>query len=112
MIFYKFGYRLTNQFEPVKVGSIELSSNENDLQIFLNNREQRATPIDGRYILEKITSGLHSVVVSKEGFWPWTKTVSVAENNTRFLYAFIFPKSGIITEKISQNIAVVSHIIN
>jgi len=103
LIFYKFGYRLTNQFEPVKVGSIALSSNEAGWQIFLNNREQRVPLENGRYVLKNITPGLHSIVVSKEGFWPWAKTITVAQNNVRALYAFMFPMDGVTVKTVPAN---------
>ena len=34
LTFYTFGFRLTGNFEPVKVGSVELLSNESGVQIF------------------------------------------------------------------------------
>ncbi|MDO8590697.1 MAG: hypothetical protein Q7R65_01825 [bacterium] len=95
IIFYKFGYRVTNQLEPVKVGSIELSANEEGVQIFLNNREQKVPFENNRYVLRNITPGLHSIVVSKDGFWPWAKTIAVAQNNVRKLYAFLLPMDGV-----------------
>lgn len=103
LIFYKFGYRLTKELEPVKVGSIELASNENRSQIFLNNREQQLPLENGRYVLRKITPGLHSILVSKDGFWPWAKTVAVAPNNTRPLYAFTFPMEGVTVKTVPAN---------
>ena len=103
LIFYKLGYRFTNQFEPVKVGSIELFSNEENLQIFLNNREQRVPMENSRYVLRNVTPGLHSVVVSKDGFWPWAKTLSVTQNNTRTLYPFVFPTQGLLVKAVPTN---------
>ena len=102
---YKFGYRLTNQLEPVKVGSIEITSNEDGLQIFLNNREQKVLPENGRYVLKNITPGLHSLVVSKEGFWPWAKTFEVAQNTVRKLYVFVLPMDGLQTKVLPANTA-------
>ncbi|MEK7575336.1 MAG: hypothetical protein AAB511_03875 [Patescibacteria group bacterium] len=103
LILYKFGFRVDNQLTPVRVSAIELSSNESDFQIFLNNREKNVAQVEGVYILKNITPGLHSIVISKEGFWPWTKTVAVNENNVRSLYAFMFPMEGITTEALPSN---------
>ncbi|MSU55373.1 MAG: carboxypeptidase regulatory-like domain-containing protein [Candidatus Taylorbacteria bacterium] len=100
-VLYKFGFRLTNKFEPVKVATIELKSNQSDLQIFLDNRELKASFQDGRYIIKNVIPGLHSVLVSKNGFWPWTKIVNVTENNSKSIYAFIFPTEGATAKKIS-----------
>lgn len=102
LILYKSGYRLTGHFQPVKVGAIELSSNEQNFQIFLNNRDQKISENSGYYVISDVTPGLHSVAVSKESFWPWAKTVSVSENNVRKLYAFMFPISGIAVNPLMQ----------
>jgi len=102
IIFYKFGFRLNNDLAPVRVGSVEISSNVDDPQIILNNRERQIPIENGRYNLKNITPGLHSFVVSKDGFWPWAKTVLVSENNVRSLFAFMFPIDGIEIEKISR----------
>ncbi len=101
LVLYKFGYRLGGHFQPVKVGAIELSSNEQSFQIFLNNREQKIPDNAGLYVISDITPGFHSVVVSKDGFWPWAKTVSVSENSVRELYAFMFPMQGVPTSALN-----------
>jgi len=101
-VFYKFGFRLTNQFVPVKVSAIELTSNETDLRIFIDNREQKVALNDGTYLIQNVIPGAHSILVSKDNFWPWTKTVSVAVNDTRKLYAFIFPMNGVVANPVKS----------
>lgn len=98
--FYAFGFRLTGNFEPVKVGSIEVLSNENEIQIFFDNREKKVTFQNGAYRIEKVAPGFHSVLISKEGFWPWVKTVAVAADTNRVLSAFIFKMDGLETKPI------------
>ena len=100
--FYKFGFRLTNRLEPVKVGAISLYSNESDLQIFLDNREQRPSFADGGFLIKNVTPGLHSLIVSKDGFWPWAKTFRSEPNSARSAYAFIFPVRGLATKPVLE----------
>lgn len=93
-ILYKQGFRIGNGLEPVKVGSIAISGNETDLDIFVDNREKRPVERDDQFIVHGVIPGLRSVLVSKAGFWPWAKTVSVPEGKTVSLYAFVFPMAG------------------
>lgn len=102
-VFYKFGFRLTNQLAPVKVSSIELISNDPDIQIFIDNREQRVALRDGRYLIKNVIPGPHSVLVSKNSFWPWIKTVVIAPNDVRKLYPFVFPMNGAIAQKVAPS---------
>lgn len=104
-VLYKFGFRLTNQLQPVKVSSIELISTEADIKIFIDNREQRVALRDGRYVIKNIIPGLHSVLISKNNFWPWTKTVAVAPKDARTLYPFVFPMDGASAQKVTPGTA-------
>lgn len=98
---YTLGFRLGTRLEPVKVGAIDLSANETGLQIFLDNRERKALFQNGFYLMKNVTPGAHSLLVSKDGFWPWAKTLTVVQNSTRRLYAFIFPMDGISVKTLS-----------
>lgn len=100
LIFYKSGFRLGNNFAPIKVGRVELSSNESGLQIFLDNREKKVSVSETTLTLGKITPGLHSLVVSKNGFWPWAKALTVHPNTARRVYVFLFPMDGVTPTKI------------
>ncbi len=123
LIFYNTGFRLTNHLVPTKIGSIELSSNESDIQIFLDNRPIQISATDHRYTIGDIPPGLHSVMVYKNGFWPWIKSVDISPNTASPVFAFIFPTEGVATatlqpgtnqyndaaKKIAANILPVAH---
>lgn len=99
-VFYKFGFRITNHFQPVKVGLIELKSNEAGAQIFFDNREQKIGFKNDGYLIEDVSPGFHSIMISKEGFWPWTKTIKVAAEARRSLFSFIFSMDGLLTKPV------------
>lgn len=99
-IFYAFGFRLTGSLEPVKIASIELMSNEDGIQIFFDNREKKISLQDGGYRIDKVVPGLHSIMISKDGFWPWAKTVNATADASRVLFAFIFKMDGLETRAI------------
>lgn len=101
-IMYKQGFRLIKGFETVRVGSVLLSSNEKDLQIFLDNRERKAIVRGDKIIISNIIPGTHTLLVSKAGFWPWTKIVEISSNQSRDAFAFLFPMAGVTLEKIAN----------
>lgn len=101
-VFYLLGYRLGSGLEPVKAGSIEVVANEKELSLFLDGREQKPAVRDGTHILKNVTPGAHSILVSKDGFWPWMKTVEVAADAPSRLYAFIFQMAGVETIPLSR----------
>ncbi|GEM_PF-2069528 len=98
--FYKLGFRLSSRFQPVKAGSVELLSNEAGAQIFFDNHEKQIPFQDGRYHIEKVSPGLHSVMLSKQGFWPWAKTINVTADARRSVFAFIFKMGGLPTKPV------------
>jgi hypothetical protein len=102
LLFYQFGFRLADGFEPVRVGSIELLSNEDGLQIILDNRDKRAPLEGGAYYIREISPGLHSLLVFKDGFWPWVKTFYVKSNSVESVFAFLFPVNGLETELVDR----------
>lgn len=95
LIFYKFGYRLTSNFAPTKIGTIEISSNQSGLKMFLNNREKKPLDESGRYVIRNVIPGVHALIISKDGFWPWSKTFQLNDSETRAFYSFLFPMKGI-----------------
>ena len=100
---YKLGFRFTSRFEPVRAGSIELVSNEEGVQIFFDNREKQIPLESGMYRIQRVSPGFHSVMISKEGFWPWTKTVNVTADARRSLFAFIFKSGGLATKSVAAS---------
>ena len=104
-VLYRFGFRLTNRFEPVKVGSVDILSNESGAQIFFDNREKQISFENGVYHVGTVAPGLHSILISKEGFWPWTKTVEVSADTRKTLFAFVFTMDGLLTNVISAGTA-------
>lgn len=105
IVLYKFGFRLSNNFEPVKVSSIELSSNESGLQFFWDNKNAQVPFRDNMYRIQNVTPGLHSLLVYKDGFWPWTKNINTPANATQLVFAFIFPMQGLKTTQVDSNSA-------
>ncbi len=103
LILYKEGYRLGKGFETIKVGSVSLTANENDLQIFIDNREKKPINRGGQLIIPNIIPGTRTILVSKAGFWPWTKTTEIPPNNIKSLYAFVFPMAGLNLKKIQND---------
>ncbi|MCR4311099.1 MAG: hypothetical protein NUV54_00805 [Candidatus Taylorbacteria bacterium] len=103
LIFYHLGFRLNNNLQPVKVGAIELISNQSEVHVFLDNRERFPEEKDGSYVLSSVSPGLHALLVSKDDFWPWAKTVMIYPDVTRSLSVFLFESDGLKTETVSAD---------
>lgn len=95
---YKFGFRLSSELQPVKVGSVEVMSQGRDSQFFFDNREKIIVEKDGFFGIKNVTPGLHSLMVSQNGYWPWAKTFRVHANTNRTISVFMLPMDG--SEKI------------
>ena len=92
---YMFGFRLSSELQPVKVGSVEIVSEERNLQFFFDNRERVLVEKNGFFGIDNITPGLHSLMVSRDGYWPWAKTFRVHANAKRPVSVFLLPMEGI-----------------
>lgn len=103
LILFRSGYRLTNKLALVHVGAIEITSEQSDFKIFLNNIEQKPILSNEHFLISNVTPGIYSIILSKENFWPWTKTFTVLEKETYHIYSFMLPEGGIETKTIPLN---------
>lgn len=95
-VLYQNGYRITPNFKIVKTGTLKLNISLDNPVVFISNEEQETkTALDGSYLVEKITPGAVSVIVSKEGYWPWTKDVIIDEERITELDTFLVPRNPI-----------------
>lgn len=89
--FYMNGYRIGSSLEPVHVGALSVRVAEPGLSIFIDNVERNAAFENGGYAVAGLVPGLHSILLSKEGFWPWMKTFLIESKATTVLTPALFP---------------------
>ena len=74
-------------FSLVKGGSIELTGTDDETKIFLDNKE-----VAKKDLLD-VAPGDHTIILSKDTYWPWKKDVSVSSNKTSALFPFLISKN-------------------
>lgn len=93
MIFYLTGYRLTSDFKIKKTGGIYVYSPQSGSKIFINNLYKESTGIiQSGIFIQNLTPGKYSIIVARDGFWPWQKTIDVKEELVSELRAILVPK--------------------
>lgn len=98
--FYVLGFRLNSDFKITKTGGIYIYSPEFKSDIYLNSRLKKQTGliINGVFI-QSLNPQTYSVLVAKNGYWPWQKKIPVKEEMVSELRALLIsqnPKGEII----------------
>jgi hypothetical protein len=70
-------------------GEIVISHLPENAVIFLDNQENRRLGSDQENIkLKRLTPGVHSVLISNDGYWPWFKEVEIVEGDSQIISPF------------------------
>lgn len=93
VLLYTSGYRLDSGFRLIKTGGLYVSSPVSGSQIFINNELKKETNIlQSGLFLQNLKPGKYSVLIAKEGYWPWLKELEVKEQFVTEARALILPK--------------------
>ncbi len=77
LIAYSRGLRLSPDFHVRAAGSIQIVNLKGGENIFIDNSKVTTTYRSGSFEKKNYSQGEHTVLVAREGFWPWAKTVTV-----------------------------------
>jgi len=80
-------------------GLLQINSLDQTLVFYIDNtKEESKNDINPEF---KIKKGDHTIIVYKEGSWPWTKEIKITEQKTTQINPFFIPQntSGFIIEK-------------
>lgn len=104
IIFYAIGYRFNNFFELIRTGGVFLSGDRSGLQVFVDGKFEKKTGFFQRsFLIPSLKPGLHELVVRKDGFLSWTKTVEVFEEKVTEVRPFVVPEK-VVVENLFQYI--------
>lgn len=95
LFLYATGYRFDSfSFAGLtKTGGIYVGAEEADTEIYLNNELVHETGTFRRaFYIQDLKPGVYSVKVSKIGFYPWEKTLTVFEHRVTEAQAFNIPE--------------------
>jgi len=104
IIFYSFGYRLSDNFKLVKTGGIYIANNESGASVRLNGKVKKSTGmLDRNMLVQNVKPGNYTVNVEKQGYRPWVKYVKVQEELVEVCFPLLIP-SELITVEIPKYI--------
>jgi hypothetical protein len=93
VLFYTTGYRWNSKLHLYKTGGLYVSSPLSGSQIFINNKLEKETNIlQGGLFLQSLKPGAYSVLIAKDGYWPWLKNLKVKEQFVTEARAMLIPK--------------------
>ncbi|MBA3733191.1 hypothetical protein H0W91_02320 [Patescibacteria group bacterium] len=76
---YAAGYRFNN-FVIGKVGHLKMEMPLPLTSVFVDDSEEAVTSADNQALNITLSPGEHTVIVSKLGYFPWTKDISIPSN--------------------------------
>lgn len=89
-VLYQEGNLGFSNWKIVKTGSLEIVLPENNVKIFINEIEKNITnPRELNILFKKVPVGLNSVLISKNGYWPWMKKIEISEGKKTIIYPFL-----------------------
>ncbi|MBU2109891.1 DUF3324 domain-containing protein [Patescibacteria group bacterium] len=92
VLMYSNGYRLDSRFHLTKTGGLYVSSPISGSQIFVNNQLKRTTNIlQTGLFLQNLKPGTYSILIAKEGRWPWKKEIEIKEQMVSEARALLLP---------------------
>ncbi len=96
---YTNGYRIDTGFRFVKTGGLYIETPLPESEIYINNRLTGRSNIIQRGLFEQnLAPGIYFTFVYKEGYWPWSKELTVREGLVSEGHAFLVPREPVIEE--------------
>ncbi len=86
-------------YDKNQKGFLQINSLDETLVIYIDNvKEESQNDINPKF---NIKEGVHSVIIYKDGFWPWTKEVNITRLEKLEITPFFIPQntSGFLIEK-------------
>ncbi|GEM_PF-2785762 len=98
---YKLGYRLTSNFTLGKIGYLSMTVPLPDTSVFIDQSKKIVTTKDNEVVKIPFSPGEHSVIVSREGYFPWTKNFTIPSGEVVTLSPFFISQniSGMLINK-------------
>lgn len=94
LLLYSQGYRLDSHFRISKTGGLYVWSPVSGSEIFVKNNLEKITNIlQTGLFLQDLSEGDYQILVAKDGYWPWLKTLKVKESLVAEARAFLIPRN-------------------
>ncbi len=94
ILLYTDGYRIDPALHIYKTGGLFVSSPVSGAKIYINNKEKKQTNmLQSGLFLQSLKPGEYSVLIAKDNYWPWMKTLQVEEQMVTEARAILIPKN-------------------
>jgi hypothetical protein len=95
---YSSGWRITNHFTLGKVGGVTMVVPYKNTSVYIDQSDKIVTTKDSEVINLSLSPSEHSVIVSRDGYFPWTKDFTIISGGKVSLSPFIIFQnpSGVI----------------
>ena len=93
VLLYSLGYRLDANWKIQKTGGIFIEASQTGAFIYIDGKENKKTSIlSGNALIKNLTPSRHLVVIKKDGFWDWKKTLEIFPETVSSKTALLIPK--------------------
>lgn len=99
---YKKGYRIQSNFLPGKVGTLSLELPLPLTNVFIDEEMKLKTSKDNELLELTLSPRKHSIIISRDGYYPWTKEFKITSQQTTKLqpiFVTINTTGQIITDR-------------
>lgn len=79
---YKMGYRFGSGLTFGKIGYMEMTASLSQTSIFIDQSKKIVTEKEGEVVKIPFSPSRHSVIISRDGYFPWKKDFNVRSNET------------------------------
>jgi hypothetical protein len=104
-VLYGMGYRVTKNLSFGKVGTVQMTIPASGTSVFADTSQKVVTTSDDELVSFTFSPTTHTVIVSREGYFPWKKDIDVPKGGTVALEPLFVSKNAtgeIITTKDPQ----------
>ncbi|MFH1979419.1 MAG: hypothetical protein ABII97_03490 [Patescibacteria group bacterium] len=93
-LLYSQGYSIDKNFNLSQKGGLYISYPFVNSDIFINNKKEKTTGmLNKSFFSSNLKTGEYSVLVAKDGFWPWAKTLEVKKGLVTEARAILIPEN-------------------
>lgn len=94
VLLYSNGWRLTEDLQIKKTGGFYVYVPQSGAELYLDGKLKKTTNFLQRGVfMQSLTPKIYSVIVAKEGFWPWSKNLRVEESAVVEAGALLMPQN-------------------
>lgn len=93
VIFYSLGYGIGSDFKFHKTGGIFIKASESGASVIIDKKNKNTSLLTNSALIKNLLPGEHLVSVGKDGFWKWSKTLTILPEMVVDRFVLLIPKN-------------------